>query len=106
VDGASPEPRATKHLFLRLDILKDDIVSWFHGASELWSANCVAITQSWIDRLAPLYSSDLVEFIRRFCRELPLLTLFSRGLQARGITRDLSWGVPSTLCAYPTFGER
>ncbi|KAI1814929.1 methionyl-tRNA synthetase [Poronia punctata] len=66
VDGATPVPRPTKHLFLRLDLLKDDVISWFHETSELWSANCIAITQSWIDR----------------------------GLQARGITRDLKWGVP------------
>ncbi|KAI1320509.1 methionyl-tRNA synthetase-like protein [Xylariaceae sp. FL0255] len=66
LDGATPEARKTKHLFLKLDALKDDIVSWFHKTSKQWSANCVAITQSWIDR----------------------------GLQARGITRDLKWGVP------------
>ncbi|KAI0391444.1 tRNA synthetases class I (M)-domain-containing protein [Xylariaceae sp. FL0594] len=66
VDGATPVPRPTKHLFLRLDALKDDVISWFHKTSESWSANCIAITQSWIDR----------------------------GLQARGITRDLKWGVP------------
>ncbi|KAI0909958.1 tRNA synthetases class I (M)-domain-containing protein [Ustulina deusta] len=66
LDGATPEARATKHLFLRLDALKDDVVSWFRGANKEWSANCVAITESWI----------------------------SRGLQARGITRDLKWGVP------------
>lgn len=70
LDGATPEPRATKHLFLRLDALKDDVVSWFRSANKEWSANCVAITESWI----------------------------SRGLQARGITRDLKWGVPSTFC--------
>ncbi|KAI0535392.1 tRNA synthetases class I (M)-domain-containing protein [Xylaria digitata] len=66
LDGATPEARATKHLFLKLDALKDDVVSWFRGANKEWSANCVAITESWI----------------------------SRGLQARGITRDLKWGVP------------
>ncbi|KAI8622879.1 tRNA synthetases class I (M)-domain-containing protein [Xylariaceae sp. FL1651] len=66
LDGATPEPRKTKHLFLRLDALKDDIISWFNVTNKEWSANCIAITQSWIDR----------------------------GLQARGITRDLKWGVP------------
>ncbi|KAK7752644.1 hypothetical protein SLS62_005413 [Diatrype stigma] len=66
LDGATPERRATKHLFLRLDALQDEMVKWFSGASAEWSANCIAITKSWIDK----------------------------GLQARGITRDLKWGVP------------
>ncbi|KAI0143162.1 methionyl-tRNA synthetase-like protein [Xylariaceae sp. FL1272] len=66
LDGETPVPRKTKHLFLKLDALKDDIVSWFEKTNKQWSANCIAITKSWIDR----------------------------GLQARGITRDLKWGVP------------
>lgn len=70
LDGATPEPRPTKHLFLRLDALKDDVITWFRSANKEWSSNCVAITESWI----------------------------SRGLQARGITRDLKWGVPIPKC--------
>lgn len=68
LDGAPPEKRKTKHLYLRLDALRDRIVEWFHKASKEgeWSANCISITQSWIDR----------------------------GLKARAITRDLKWGVP------------
>ncbi|KAL1848586.1 hypothetical protein Plec18167_002210 [Paecilomyces lecythidis] len=68
LDGATPEKRNTKHLYLRLDALRDQIVSWFEKASKEgeWSANCIAITQSWIDK----------------------------GLKPRGITRDLRWGVP------------
>ncbi|WZH49000.1 tRNA synthetases class I M-domain-containing protein [Fusarium acuminatum] len=68
VDGTTPEKRRTKHLFLRLDAIKDLLVSWFHKSSKEgdWSANCVSITQSWIDK----------------------------GLLPRGITRDLRWGVP------------
>jgi methionyl-tRNA synthetase len=68
LDGATPERRKTKHLFLRLDALKDKIVPWFEEASQKgdWSANCISITQSWIDK----------------------------GLKPRGITRDLRWGVP------------
>lgn len=66
LDGATPERRATKHLFLRLDTLQDEMMKWFAGASAEWSANCIAITKSWIDK----------------------------GLQPRGITRDLKWGVP------------
>ncbi|OJJ47331.1 hypothetical protein ASPZODRAFT_2128988 [Penicilliopsis zonata CBS 506.65] len=68
LDGATPERRKTKHLYLRLDLLKDKIVPWFEKASKEgeWSANCIAIVQSWIDK----------------------------GLKPRGITRDLKWGVP------------
>ncbi|KAJ9203718.1 hypothetical protein DTO166G4_6650 [Paecilomyces variotii] len=68
LDGATPEKRKTKHLYLRLDALRDQIVSWFEKASKEgeWSANCISITQSWIDK----------------------------GLKPRGITRDLRWGVP------------
>ena len=69
LDGATPEKRKTKHLYLRLDALQDEIVSWLGKASEGWSQNCKSITQSWIDK----------------------------GLRPRGITRDLRWGVPSTF---------
>jgi methionyl-tRNA synthetase len=55
-------------LYLRLDVLRDEIVEWFKKASHdgEWSSNCISITQSWIDK----------------------------GLRPRGITRDLQWGVP------------
>jgi methionyl-tRNA synthetase len=66
LDGATPEKRNTKHLFLRLDSLNDKIVAWFNEAKKGWTANAVGITQSWIDK----------------------------GLQPRAITRDLKWGVP------------
>jgi methionyl-tRNA synthetase len=66
LDGAKPEKRNTKHLFLRLDSLADKIVTWFNEASQGWTANAVGITQSWIDK----------------------------GLHPRAITRDLRWGVP------------
>jgi methionyl-tRNA synthetase len=66
LDGATPEKRRTKHLFLRLDRLSDKIASWFNEASKGWTANAVSITQSWIDK----------------------------GLYPRAITRDLRWGVP------------
>jgi len=66
LDGATPEKRRTKHLYLRLDTLADEIVAWFKDASQGWTANAVAITQAWIDK----------------------------GLYPRAITRDLKWGVP------------
>ncbi|KAL1873819.1 hypothetical protein VTK73DRAFT_734 [Phialemonium thermophilum] len=69
LDGAKPEKRKTKHFYLRLDALKDEIIPWLESVKEGWSQNCVAITQSWIDK----------------------------GLKPRGITRDLRWGVPVPL---------
>jgi methionyl-tRNA synthetase len=65
-DGATPEKRRTKHLYIRLDSLTDEIVTWFKDVSQGWTANAVAITQAWIDK----------------------------GLYPRAITRDLRWGVP------------
>ena len=69
LDGTTPEKRKTKHLYLRLDVLQGEIKEWLDSAEKGWSANCVAITHSWLDQ----------------------------GLKPRGITRDLKWGVPSTL---------
>jgi methionyl-tRNA synthetase len=68
LDGATPEKRQTKHLYLRLDALKDKIVPWFEKVSKEndWSLNTTSIVQSWIDR----------------------------GLKPRAITRDIKWGVP------------
>lgn len=68
LDGATPEKRTTKHLYLRLDALKDKIVPWFEKVSKEneWSTNTTSIVQSWIDK----------------------------GLKPRAITRDIKWGVP------------
>ncbi|KAI0386019.1 tRNA synthetases class I (M)-domain-containing protein [Hypomontagnella monticulosa] len=68
LDGATPERRKTKHLYLRLDALQPEIKSWLDTASNSkeWSSNAQAITQSWIHD----------------------------GLKPRSITRDLKWGVP------------
>jgi methionyl-tRNA synthetase len=68
VDGATPERRKTKHLYIRLDALREKIIDWFGPAGKdgAWTTNALAITQSWIDK----------------------------GLQPRAISRDLRWGVP------------
>ncbi|KAJ2990030.1 hypothetical protein NUW58_g3164 [Xylaria curta] len=68
LDGTTPEARTTKHLYLRLDRLADDIKQWFDLTKEQWSSNCIAITQSWL----------------------------AQGLESRSITRDLKW-VPKGL---------
>jgi methionyl-tRNA synthetase len=68
VDGATPERRKTKHLYLRLNTLQEKVAEWFKEASTKgdWSASALSITKSWLDK----------------------------GFQPRAITRDLRWGVP------------
>ncbi|KAH8893497.1 methionyl-tRNA synthetase [Thozetella sp. PMI_491] len=74
IDGATPVPRDTAHIFLRLDKLQGEIQQWFEKASQEggWSANGIAITKAWLDR----------------------------GLEGRSITRDLKWGVSVPLPGY------
>ena len=74
IDGATPVPRDTAHIFLRLDKLQGEIQTWFEKAVHdgSWSANGVAITKAWLDR----------------------------GLEGRSITRDLKWGVSVPLPGY------
>lgn len=71
LDGASPIPKDTTHIFFLLDKLQPRIEEWFEKAykSGNWSHNSVAITRSWMDK----------------------------GLEGRSITRDLKWGVPIPL---------
>lgn len=71
VDGATPVVKETKHMYLRLDELQSKIEEWANKSIEkgAWSDNSVSITRDWL----------------------------KKGLQERGITRDLSWGVPVPL---------
>lgn len=50
-----------------MDALQEELRPWLASVEKNWSANCVAITHSWLEK----------------------------GLKPRGITRDLKWGVPS-----------
>lgn len=74
VDGATPVRRNTKHTFLLLDKLQPRIEEFTKVSTEkgAWSKNGRIITESWL----------------------------KKGLKARGITRDLSWGVPVPLPDY------
>lgn len=65
-DKALLEPRTSKHLFLRLDLLQPKIETWFHSMKNKWAANAVSVTQEWL----------------------------RKGLQPRCITRDMEWGTP------------
>jgi methionyl-tRNA synthetase len=74
VDGATPVRRKTKHTFLLLDKLQPRIEEFTKKSTEkgAWSKNGQIITESWL----------------------------KKGLKDRGITRDLSWGVPVPLPEY------
>ncbi len=61
------EVRTTKHLYLRQSELKDDIAAWIASKTD-WPILTTSIAKKW------LTDGD--------------------GLQDRGITRDLDWGIP------------
>jgi len=62
--SSSVELRPTKHLFLRLDLMEPDIRAWIESKPD-WPLLTRSIALKWLDE----------------------------GIQARSITRDLSWGV-------------
>jgi methionyl-tRNA synthetase len=74
LDGATPVPRETKHVYLCLDKLQPAEEEWFKKASQEgnWSSNGIQITSSWL----------------------------KEGLRPRGITRDLKWGTAVPLEGY------
>jgi methionyl-tRNA synthetase len=74
LDGETPEPRKTKHVFLLLDKLQEVETEWSKKSQEkgAWSENGVHITNKWLNE----------------------------GLKPRGITRDLKWGTPVPLPGY------
>ncbi|HMQ42113.1 MAG TPA: methionine--tRNA ligase, partial [Paracoccus sp. (in: a-proteobacteria)] len=61
------EVRETKHLYLRQSAMKDQIAAWIDSKTD-WPVLTTSIAKKW------LFDGD--------------------GLQDRGITRDLDWGVP------------
>lgn len=61
------EVRETKHLYLRQSALKDDLDAWINTKTD-WPILTTSIARKW------LHDGD--------------------GLQDRGITRDLDWGIP------------
>lgn len=61
------EVRETKHLYLRQSLLRDEIRAWIDSKTD-WPVLTTSIARKWLD------DGD--------------------GLQDRGITRDLDWGIP------------
>ncbi|KAI4130595.1 MAG: hypothetical protein LQ338_001667 [Usnochroma carphineum] len=76
----SPIARDTRHIHLRLDKLQSAIERWSQKASSQgdWSKNGRIITESWL----------------------------KQGLKDRGISRDLSWGVPIPLDVFSDEKDR
>lgn len=74
LDGSTPVPRETKHVFILLDKLQDQVQQWSQRSGEegAWSENGINITKAWI----------------------------KEGLKPRGITRDLKWGTAVPLPGY------
>lgn len=68
LDGSTPVIRQTKHLYINLPKLNDQLESWLKTASVKgkWAKNAIQMTQAWI----------------------------RDGLKERAITRDLKWGIP------------
>ncbi|TNF11420.1 MAG: methionine--tRNA ligase, partial [Rhodobacteraceae bacterium] len=71
------EMRETKHLFLRQSAMKDQLDAWIDSKTD-WPVLTTSIAKKW------LHDGD--------------------GLQDRGITRDLSWGVPAQFEGAPWEG--
>ncbi len=68
ISGATDlEVRETKHLYLRQSELKDDLAAWIDSKKD-WPILTTSIAKKWLN------DGD--------------------GLQDRGITRDLDWGIP------------
>ncbi|CDK29814.1 unnamed protein product [Kuraishia capsulata CBS 1993] len=71
LDGETPIPKDSTHVFLSLDKLQPELTKWVDEACTKgrWSKNAKTITYSWL----------------------------KEGLQPRAITRDLVWGTPVPL---------
>jgi methionyl-tRNA synthetase len=76
IDGAAPEFRETKHLFLDLPAFKDELTAWIER-QEHWRPN-----------------------VRRFSLN------FVKELKPRAITRDLDWGVPIPVPGYEELPDK
>lgn len=65
VCGTTPEFRETRHMFLRLDLLQEQILQWL-DTKNFWKQNVLTFTRNFV----------------------------KGGLKERAITRDIEWGVP------------
>ena len=70
--GLTPEVRTSRHIFINLPKLEDNLNKWLEKSSEGWTNNARVIAKSWT----------------------------KAGLQQRCITRDLKWGTPVPLKGY------
>lgn len=76
--GTTPEMRSTKHLYLDLPKLTEQLTSFVNEATtrpHAWSPNAISTARAWLDM----------------------------GLKERAITRDLKWGTP---VPYPGYEDK
>ena len=66
------EPRVSKHLYINLPKMENEIGKWIETKKDAWSKTSYTIAKKWI----------------------------SEGLKSRSITRDLKWGIPVPLKGY------
>jgi methionyl-tRNA synthetase len=71
MSGSKPVLKSTRHVFLDLPKLSEDLQAYIDRSSKEggWSSNCMHVTKAWLDQ----------------------------GLKSRCITRDLKWGTPVPL---------
>ena len=71
LSGSTPVLKSTKHVFLNLPLLQEELGAYIERASGGgdWSGNCMSVTKAWLDQ----------------------------GLKSRCISRDLKWGTPVPL---------
>ena len=66
------EPRTSKHLFINLPKMENEIGQWIETKKDTWPKTSYSIAKKWV----------------------------SEGLKSRSITRDLKWGVPVPIKGY------
>jgi len=71
------EIRETKHLYLRQSLMRDQLRAWIDSKTD-WPVLTTSIARKWLDD--------------------------GEGLQDRGITRDLDWGIPAQFPGAPWSG--
>ncbi|GAB4819697.1 hypothetical protein N2152v2_006743 [Parachlorella kessleri] len=88
ITGTTPVVRQTKHIFLDLPKLSDDLQKYIDTTSQLggWSSNCVQAS-----RARDLWHISTVGVTNAW---------MAQGLKVRCITRDLKWGTPVPLEGY------
>ncbi|MFW9928809.1 MAG: methionine--tRNA ligase [Candidatus Thorarchaeota archaeon] len=71
-DSPNVEPRSTKHLFIDLPQMQNQISAWVESKKDIWPKTSYTIAKKWLNE----------------------------GLRSRSITRDLKWGIKVPVKGY------